>query len=55
MHGEPPLRRLLRVLILEDNPRDAKLTASVLEGGGFKVQFEVTDSLEVFPGAPGKS
>jgi PAS domain S-box-containing protein len=41
----PPL---LRVLILENNPRDAKLTASVLESGGVKVQFEVTDSLEVF-------
>jgi PAS domain S-box-containing protein len=41
----PPL---LRVLILEDNPRDAKLTASVLESGGVKVQFEVTDSPEVF-------
>ena len=38
----------LRVLILEDNPRDAKLTVSVLEGGGFRVQCEVTDLLEVF-------
>ncbi len=38
----------LRVLILEDNPRDAKLTASVLEGGGVRVQFEVTDSRDVF-------
>jgi len=38
----------LRVLILEDNPRDAKLTASVLEGGGFRVQFEVTDSAQFF-------
>jgi PAS domain S-box-containing protein len=38
----------LRVLILEDNPRDAKLTASVLEGGGFRVQFEVMDSPEFF-------
>ena len=38
----------LRVLILEDNPRDAKLMASVLEGGGGRVQFEVTDSQEVF-------
>jgi PAS domain S-box-containing protein len=38
----------LRVLILEDNPRDAKLTASVLEGGGVRVQFEVTDSPEFF-------
>jgi len=38
----------LRVLILEDSPRDAKLTASVLEGGGVRVQFEVTDSGEFF-------
>src|SRR5208337_1225788 len=38
----------LRVLILEDNPRDAKLMASVLERGGFRVQFEVTDSQKVF-------
>jgi PAS domain S-box-containing protein len=38
----------LRVLILEDNPRDAKLTASVLESQGCKVQFDVTDSQEVF-------
>src|ERR1017187_3215088 len=35
---------LLRVLILEDNPLDAKL----LEGGGARVEFEVTDSVEVF-------
>jgi PAS domain S-box-containing protein len=38
----------LRVLILEDNRRDAKLMARVLEGGGFGVQFEVTDSPEIF-------
>ena len=38
----------LRVLILEDNPRDAKLNVSVLEGGGFRVQFEVTDSAQFF-------
>lgn len=36
----------LRVLILEDSPRDAKLIASVLEGGGARVQYEVIDSLE---------
>ena len=39
---------LLRALILEDDPRDARLTASVLERGGYKVQFEVTDDLEFF-------
>jgi PAS domain S-box-containing protein len=33
---------------LEDSPRDAKLTASALEGGGFKAQFEVTDSPDCF-------
>src|SRR5271157_2281734 len=38
----------LRALILEDDPRDAVLTASVLEGGGYKVLFEVTDNLEFF-------
>jgi PAS domain S-box-containing protein len=38
----------LRVLILEDNPRDAKLIASVLERGGYSMQSEVTDSAEVF-------
>jgi PAS domain S-box-containing protein len=44
-NSSPPL---LRVLILEDNPADAKLTASVLEAGGYAVQPEVTDSREVF-------
>jgi CheY-like chemotaxis protein len=46
-HGDstsPPLR----VLLLEDDPRDAKLTVSLLEGGGFRMQSEVTDSLELF-------
>jgi PAS domain S-box-containing protein len=38
----------LRVLILEDDPLDAKLTASALEARGYPVQFEVTDSPEVF-------
>ena len=38
----------LRALILEDDPRDAVLAASVLEGGGYKVLFEVTDDLEFF-------
>jgi len=36
------------VLILEDNPRDAKLTVGVLQGGGYKLRFEITDSLEFF-------
>ena len=45
--GEPS-RPLLRVLIAEDNPRDAKLTASALEGGGGRAQIDVTDSLELF-------
>jgi PAS domain S-box-containing protein len=38
----------LRVLITEDNPRDAKLAASILENAGFTVHHEVTDSLESF-------
>ena len=38
----------MRVLILEDNPRDAKLMASALEGGGLRVRSEVTDSIEFF-------
>jgi len=38
----------LRVLLLEDSPRDAKLTASVLEGAGARVQVEVTDSADFF-------
>ena len=38
----------LRILILEDNVRDAKLMASALEGGVGSVQYEVTDSPEVF-------
>ena len=38
----------LRVLIAEDNPRDPKLVVSILEGAGFHVQYEVTDSLEFF-------
>ena len=45
MNTSPPP---LRVLLLEDNPRDAKLTASILERGGYRVQFEVTDSAEFF-------
>ncbi|MBZ5671215.1 MAG: PAS domain S-box protein [Acidobacteriia bacterium] len=48
LDGGTPSPALLRVLILEDSPRDAKLAASVLEGGGYTVQFEVTDSPEVF-------
>ena len=42
--SRPPLW----VLILEDSPRDAKLTASVLENGGYTMQSEVTDSAEFF-------
>ena len=36
------------MLILEDDVRDAKLAAKVLEGSGIRLQFEVTDSAEVF-------
>jgi PAS domain S-box-containing protein len=45
--GEPS-RPLMRVLIAEDDPRDAKLTASVIEGGVGKSQFDVVNSLELF-------
>jgi len=38
----------LRVLILEDNPRDAKLMASALAGGESRMQYELTDSPELF-------
>jgi PAS domain S-box-containing protein len=43
--GRPPL---LRTLILEDNPRDAKLAVALLEGGGYKVQSTVLDLPESF-------
>jgi PAS domain S-box-containing protein len=46
--GVNPSPPRLRVLILEDDPLDAKLTASVLEAVGYAVQSEVTDSMEVF-------
>jgi len=36
------------MLILEDDVRGAKLAAKVLEGSGVRLQFEVTDSAEVF-------
>ena len=39
-----PSLPLLRVLVLEDNPRDAKLTKSVLERQGYELQYAVTDS-----------
>ena len=38
----------LRVLMLEDNPRDAKLTVALLESGGYKVQSTVLDLPESF-------
>src|ERR1017187_6755400 len=48
--SEDPIdsRPVLRVLILEDNPNDAKLAARALERGGAKVQFEVAASMEDF-------
>jgi PAS domain S-box-containing protein len=45
--GNPSLP-LLRVLILEDSPGDTKLMAAMLEQAGYAVQFEVTDSPELF-------
>jgi PAS domain S-box-containing protein len=41
---EPPVR----VLILEDSLRDAKLIASTLKDKGYRVYYEVTDSPELF-------
>ena len=41
--GEP-----LRAFILEDNPRDAKLMVAILEREGYAVQYEITDSQELF-------
>ena len=38
----------LRLLVLEDNPRDVKLTTALLKREGFEFQFEVTDSAEDF-------
>jgi PAS domain S-box-containing protein len=38
----------LRVLVLEDNPRDADWMLAHLEGGGYRVQSELTDALESF-------
>ncbi len=34
----------LRLLFVEDNPRDVKLTASVLERSGYRLTFDVADS-----------
>ncbi|MGO8791168.1 MAG: PAS domain S-box protein [Terriglobia bacterium] len=39
---------LLRVLMLEDNPRDAKLLLALLESDGYKVQSDVIDLLPSF-------
>jgi PAS domain S-box-containing protein len=47
-HKEDPTTRPLRAIFLEDNPRDAKLLVSLLKREGYALQFEVTDSLEVF-------
>lgn len=38
----------LRVLILEDNPRDTELMANTLERGGFRVEFDVAESADTF-------
>jgi PAS domain S-box-containing protein len=43
--GPPPL---LRTLILEDNPHDAKLMVALLQSGGYKVQSTVLDLPESF-------
>ena len=40
--------RTLRVLYLEDDPRDAELTLSVLEEGGFVCEEDRVDTQEAF-------
>jgi len=43
-----PVRQPLRVLILEDDPKDAELTAATLRRAGYSLSLEVTDSREQF-------
>ncbi len=43
-----PVRQPLRVLILEDDPRDAELLAAMLRRAGYSLSLEVTDSREQF-------
>jgi PAS domain S-box-containing protein len=43
-----PARQPLRVLILEDNSRDAELLAATLRRAGYSLNVEVTDSREQF-------
>jgi|HubBroStandDraft_6_1064221.scaffolds.fasta_scaffold00376_14 PAS domain S-box-containing protein len=54
-HGEievessvPPASDALRVLVLEDNPRDAELCIQVLRKAGFELQSAIVDSQESF-------
>jgi two-component system cell cycle sensor histidine kinase/response regulator CckA len=43
-----PARQPLRVLILEDDPKDAELLAAMLRRAGYSLSLEVTDSREQF-------
>jgi PAS domain S-box-containing protein len=43
-----PARKALCALIVEDNPRDVKLTAATLEQGGFSLKHASVDSPERF-------
>src|SRR5580698_1528812 len=43
-----PAQRPLRVLFVEDNPRDVKLTARILEKYGYQLDSHLADTLELF-------
>ena len=54
-HGKPevqssvhPMTGALRVLVLEDNPRDAELCIQELKKAGFELQSAVVDTQESF-------
>ncbi len=42
-HADHPLHRVVRVLIVEDNPVDAELMVAVLKRAGFALTFETVD------------
>ncbi len=48
-NDSPP--RVLRILILEDNPGDARLMAETLTGSGFSFEWELVSGREEFEGA----
>ena len=48
VQGGPPSPPLLRLLVLEENPCEAKLMVSLIEGAGYDPQFSILDSPESF-------